>query len=96
MVEAAEIAPEVVEAPKEPEVEAPIDAFEVAPAAEVETTLDKVIEPELETIIEPLTVEEVQVPAHPLEAPHAAQTETAQEQNAEEAAAETEDSNNSE
>ena len=47
VVEAAEIVPEVVEAPKEPEVEAPIDAFEVAPVAEVETTLDKVIEPEL-------------------------------------------------
>jgi len=92
----AEIVPEVVEAPKEPVVEAPIDAFEVAPVAEVETTLDKIMTPEVETGIEQVIVEEVQVPAHPLEAPHAAQMETVQEQSENEAAAETEDSNKSE
>ena len=77
-------------------VEAPIDAFEVAPVAEVETTLDKIMTPEVETGIEQIIVEEVQVPAHPLEAPHAAQMETVQQQSENEAAAETEDSNKSE
>jgi len=59
--------PEVVAeaAPETVAVEVPIDTFEVAQAATIETTLDKVIEPVLETI----TLEEAQVPAHPLEAP---------------------------
>ncbi len=41
--------------------------------ATVETTLDKVIEP----IIESVTLEEAQIPAHPLEAPQGAPTEIA-------------------
>jgi len=94
VIETSETVPaEIVEAPKEPVVEAPIDVFVVAPeTAEVETTLDKVIEPAVETVIDPVIVEEVQVPAHPLEAPQVAHPETTHEQNAEEAAAETEDS----
>jgi len=82
---------------KEPVIEAPLDAFEVTPKAEqIETKLDKVIEPAVEPVIEPVIVEEVQVPAHPSEAPHAAQTETTHEQNESEAAAETESSNKNE
>jgi hypothetical protein len=94
VIETSETVPaEIVETPKEPVVEAPIDAFVVAPeTAEVETTLDKVIEPAVETVIDPVIVEEVQVPAHPLEAPQVAQPDATHEQNAEEAAAETEDS----
>jgi hypothetical protein len=87
----------VAEAPKEPAVEVPLDAFEVASRAEqIETKLDKVMEPAVEPVIEPVIVEEGQVPAHPLEAPRAAQTETTHEQNESEAAAETEDSNKDE
>jgi hypothetical protein len=87
----------VAEAPKEPAAVAPLDAFEVAPeAAQIETKLDKVMEPAVEPVIEAVTVEEVQVPAHPLEAPPAAQTETAHQQNESEAAAETKDSNKDE
>jgi hypothetical protein len=95
-VEVSEIAPaEVVQETKEPEVESPIEAFEVTPTvAEVETTLDKMIEPAIESAVEPVILEEVQVPVHPLEAPQAAQTETAHEQNENETVAETEDSNN--
>ena len=87
-VEVVEVPSEIVEVVKEPEVEAAIDAFEVAPmVAEVETTLDKMMEPEVEPVIASVILEEVQVPAHPLEAPQAAQTETVPEQSAEETAA---------
>jgi hypothetical protein len=51
------------------------------------------MEPAVEPVIESVTVEEVQVPAHPSEAPQAAHTERANEQNESEAAAETSDSN---
>ncbi len=96
-VEVVEVPSEIVEVVKEPEVEAAIDAFEVAPmVAEVETTLDKMMAPEVEPVIASVILEEVQVPAHPLEAPQAAQTETVPEQSAEETAATTEDSNKSE
>jgi hypothetical protein len=82
---------EVAEAiPEQPAVEIPLQDFEVTEQAPVETTLEKVIEPIIEPLIESITVEESQIPAHPLEAPSQAQTETANEQSAE--TAETEDS----
>ena len=49
--------------------------FEVTEPAQIETTLEKVMEPAIETIIDPVIVEEAIIPAHPLEAPHVAQTE---------------------
>ena len=78
----------------EPAVEVPLQDFEVIPEVEsIETTLEKVMEPEMEPVIQQVIVEEVQVPAHPLEAPLGAHSEVEQAQNAEEAATETEDCN---
>jgi hypothetical protein len=58
---------------EEPVVEAPLQAFEVTEPTTVETTLEKVLE---EPAIEPVSlVEEVHIPAHPLEAPQQAHSE---------------------
>ena len=74
---------------EEPVVEVPLEVFDITPEpATIDTTLEKLMDP----IVEPVTVEEAQIEAHPLEAPHAAQTEMVHEQSAEETAAETEDS----
>ena len=67
--------------------------FEVIPEVTVETTLEKAMEPLTEPINESIIVEEITVPAHPLEAPHLGQTEV--EQSAE-TATETADSNKNE
>ena len=74
--------------PEQPAIEVPLQDFEVTEPAQIETTLEKVMDPAIETISS-VIVEEAIIPAHPSEAPHAAQTEM--EANAE-AAAETEDS----
>ena len=60
---------------EQPEVEAPLQDFEVTEPAQIETTLEKVMEPSIETLNASVIVEEAIIPAHPMEAPHAAQTE---------------------
>ncbi len=62
-------------AQEQPAVEVPLQAFEVTEQAPIETTLEKVLE---EQIVEPVScdvVEEVHIPAHPLEAPQQAHLE---------------------
>jgi hypothetical protein len=85
IIAANEINEEVIQ--EQPAVEVPLQDFEVTEPAPVETTLEKVIEP----IMGSVTIEEVQVPAHPLEAPQGAQTDIGQN-HTETAAAEAEDS----
>ena len=67
--------------------------FEVTEPVQIETTLEKVMDPAIETIIDPCIVEEAIIPAHPLEAPHVAQTEMVQSNEETATANETEDSN---
>jgi hypothetical protein len=84
----AEAAPE----PEQPVVEVPLEVFDVAPEPlTVETTLEKAMCPMMESVI----TEEVQIEAHPLEAPHAAQPELSHAQDENTNTEETEDSNNS-
>ncbi len=66
----------ITEAAPEPAVEVPLQAFEVTEQAPVETTLEKIMEEaEAQPVIEPVLVEEVHIPAHPLEAPQQAHSE---------------------
>ena len=64
---------------EQPPVEIPLQAFEVTEQSPIETTLEKVLD---EQIVEPdngVVVEEVHIPAHPLEAPQQAHLELATE-----------------
>jgi polyhydroxyalkanoate synthesis regulator phasin len=73
-------AEEVAEtAPEQPAVEVPLQAFEVTEQAPIETTLEKLMESMIEPATETVIVEEVHVPAHPLEAPHQAPTDATTE-----------------
>ena len=76
--EAANLTPtEVIAEPthEQPTMEeAPLQDFEVTEPIQIETTLEKVMDPSIETISS-VIVEEAIIPAHPMEAPHAAQTE---------------------
>ena len=67
---------QVMETSPDPVVEAPLQVFEVTEHAPIETTLEKIMEPAIEEpIIQSVIVEEVHVPAHPLEAPQQAHSD---------------------